>query len=361
MFYHGEGRIRKLPRDGRIEKTACLASSTRFLRRLRRPPSPPTPTRVFALTKLSPLEERVQKVFIGRDGLRPVWRLVLYLLMYRGLRFCLFVLLAYGLSDALFLWRQTAAEFGLAIIALAPALLMSRIEGRPFGCYGLPSSHAFGKLFWVGALWGMVSLTLLLLALRGAHAFYFGTLALHGGRALKFAVFWAAFFLIVAFYEEFFTRGYTQFTLTETVGFWPAAILLSLGFGALHLENPGESWVGILGAMVIGFFFCLTLRRTGNLWFAIGFHAAWDWGESYFYSVPDSGGMAPGHLLHSSLQGPRWLTRRLGRPRRQRLSLRAAGADVGGVRSRLSRGEVPGWRFQITEMNVWGGRPRPPL
>ena len=78
----------------------------------------------FALTKPSPLEEKVQKVFIGRDGLRPVWRLVLYVLMYRGLRFCLFVLLAYGLSDALFLWRQTAAEFGLAIIALAPALLI---------------------------------------------------------------------------------------------------------------------------------------------------------------------------------------------------------------------------------------------
>jgi uncharacterized protein len=261
----------------------------------------------FALTRLSPFEEKVQKIFFSRDGLRPIWRLVLYFLMYRALRFCLFVLLAYGLSDALFLWRQTAAELGLAIIALAPALLMSRIEGRPFGFYGLPPGRAFGKLFWVGALWGIMSLTLLLLALRGAHAFYFGAFALHGVRALKFAVFWAAFFLIVAFYEEFFTRGYAQFTLTETVGFWPAAILLSLGFGALHLENPGESWVGILGAIMIGFFFCLTLRRTGSLWFAVGFHAAWDWGESYFYSVPDSGGMAPGHLLHSSLQGPRWL------------------------------------------------------
>jgi membrane protease YdiL (CAAX protease family) len=262
----------------------------------------------FALTKLSPLEDRMQKMFLGQDGLRPIWRLALYFVMYRALRFCLFVLLAYGLSDALFLWRQTAAELGLAIIALAPALLMSRIEGRAFGCYGLPLRKAFGKLFWLGALWGMISLTLLLLTLRGAHSFYFGTVALHGVRALKFAVFWAVFFLIVGFYEEFFTRGYTQFTLTDAVGFWPGAILLSLGFGALHLENPGEDWGGILGAMVIGFFFCLTLRRTGNLWFAVGFHAAWDWGESYFYSVPDSGGMAPGHLLHSSLQGPRWLT-----------------------------------------------------
>ena len=162
-----------------------------------------------------------------------------------------------------------------------------------FGCYGLPAANAFGKLFWVGALWGMCSLTVLMLALRAAHVFYFGAVALHGVRMLKFAVFWAVFFLIVGFYEEFFTRGYTQFTLTEGVGFWPAAILLSLGFGALHLENPGEDWVGILAAMLIGFFFCLTLRRTGNLWFAIGFHAAWDWGESYLYSVPDSGGRLP--------------------------------------------------------------------
>jgi membrane protease YdiL (CAAX protease family) len=262
----------------------------------------------FESIRSSPLEQALQIIFLGRNGIRPVWRLVLYLLMLWALRFCLGALLTYGLPDLSFLWRQTAAELGLAIIAVAPALLLSRVEGRAFGSYGFPRRIAFGKLFWVGALWGLASLTLLVLTLRGAHAFYFGPFALHGLRALKFAMFWAAFFLIVGLYEEFFTRGYTQFTLAEAVGFWPAAILLSLGFGALHLENPGESWVGILGAMVIGFFFCLTLRRTGNLWFAVGFHAAWDWGESYLYSVPDSGGVAPGHLLRSSLQGPRWLT-----------------------------------------------------
>ena len=75
--------------------------------------------------------------------------------MFRGLRFCLFVLLAYGLPDLSFLWRQTAAEFGLAIIAIVPALLMAKIEGRSFGSYGLPFRNAFGKLFWVGAAWGL--------------------------------------------------------------------------------------------------------------------------------------------------------------------------------------------------------------
>ena len=63
-----------------------------------------------------------------------------------------------------------------------------------------------------------------------------------------------------------------------------------------------------LAAAAIGFFFCLTLRRTGNLWFAVGFHMAWDWGETFFYSVPDSGTIFPGHLLKSSFHGPRWLT-----------------------------------------------------
>jgi hypothetical protein len=40
----------------------------------------------------------------------------------------------------------------------------------------------------------------------------------------------------------------------------------------------------------------------------VGFHASWDWGESYLYSVPDSGERSPGHLLSSSFHGSRWIT-----------------------------------------------------
>ena len=112
----------------------------------------------------------------------------------------------------------------------------------------------------------------------------------------------------MGFFEEFAVRGYVQFTLGNGIGFWPSALLLSLVFGAIHSFNSGENWIGEFGAMAIGLFFCLTLRRTGSLWFAVGMHASWDWSESYLYSVPDSGGMAPGHLLHSSLHGSRWLT-----------------------------------------------------
>jgi membrane protease YdiL (CAAX protease family) len=85
-------------------------------------------------------------------------------------------------------------------------------------------------------------------------------------------------------------------------------LILSCAFGLIHLRNGGEHWNGVLAAALIGMFFCLTLRRTGSLWFAVGFHAAWDWGETFFYSVPDSGMVSPGHLLSSSLHGPPWLS-----------------------------------------------------
>ena len=116
------------------------------------------------------------------------------------------------------------------------------------------------------------------------------------------------YFVLVGLFEDFLLRGYSLFTLARGIGFWPAAVALSCVFGLLHLPNRGEHWSGVLLAAFIGLFFCVTLRRTGTLWFAVGFHTAWDWGESFIYSVPDSGWVAPGHLLSSSRHGPDWVT-----------------------------------------------------
>jgi uncharacterized protein len=157
-------------------------------------------------------------------------------------------------------------------------------------------------------LWGLAAISLLMLSLAVVGDFSFGRLALHGARIMRFAAFWGLMFLLVGLFEEFLARGYMQFTLGRAVGFWPSALILSLAFGLGHLHNQGEHWLGLLSAAAIGFFFCFILRRTGNLWFAVGFHAAWDWGETFLYSVPDSGLVSPGHLLRSSLHGKAWLS-----------------------------------------------------
>jgi hypothetical protein len=206
------------------------------------------------------------------------------------------------------LWGLMLDEFGVLLAAVLPALILGRVERRRWEVYGLPGRQAFGKLFWAGTVWGFASITLLLGTMYGLRVFEFGHLAIHGTRILKYGVFWAGMFLLVGFFEEFLLRGYSQFTLTRAIAFWPSGVVLSCVFGLIHLQNAGEQWPGVLAAAVIGFFFCLTLRRTGSLWFAVGFHAAWDWGETFFYSVPDSGTIFPGHLLKSSFHGPRWLT-----------------------------------------------------
>jgi membrane protease YdiL (CAAX protease family) len=245
-------------------------------------------------------------LFINQQGLRPVWRVVLFLVIWRALYWVIGAALYYTRIHGL--WRGMFAEAGLLATVAVATIIMAAIEQRAPGDYGLPLRETFGRNFWLGAIWGMAALSFLLALMHGIGVFDFGILALHGIRILKFAVFWGAMFLLVALYEELLSRGYVLFTMTQSIGFWPSALLFSIGFGLLHVDNPGESKVGIAAAAAIGLFLCLTVRRTGTLWFAVGFHAAWDWGETYFYSVPDSGQVFPGHLLNSSFHGPQWLS-----------------------------------------------------
>jgi membrane protease YdiL (CAAX protease family) len=199
-------------------------------------------------------------------------------------------------------------EIILLSAALAAAAILGVLEGRGLADYGLPAAGAFRLRLLQGIVWGFVMISGMVLLIRLFGGFSFGELALRGPALWGDAALWGLVFLLVGFFEEFFFRGYTQTTLASGIGFWPAAIVISAVFGAAHLRNRGEDVVGAVSLFVIGMFFCLTLRRTGNLWFAIGLHASFDWGETFLFSAPDSGLIAPGHLLNSSFHGPVWLT-----------------------------------------------------
>jgi uncharacterized protein len=186
--------------------------------------------------------------------------------------------------------------------------IVARMEKRPLDDYGIPPRQAFGKRFWEGSLWGFAALSALLLVLHASGHFQIDSVALSGGAAFRDALGWAVVFLAVSVSEEFAFRGYWLFSFSRRMRFWPAALFTSVVFGAAHLGNPGENVLGILQVIAVGLLLCLTLRRTGNLWFALGFHAAWDWAETFFYGTPDSGMLGVGRFLNSSVQGPNWLT-----------------------------------------------------
>lgn len=255
-----------------------------------------------------PAPHPLQGVFLGPNGLRAGWRLMVFVTLASIVGFGLVVLVGPLVRRFHPPGILTAEGTGF-LAALGASLFMGRlIEHRRLADYGLPGRGAFGAWFWAGLLSGFLALTALLVLIHLDRGFDFGTQALAGTQIAKYAVLWGVTFVAVGFFEEYFFRGYALATLATGMGFWPSAFLLSAVFGAVHLGNAGENWAGALCAGLIGLFFCLTLRRTGSLWFAIGMHAGWDFSESFLYSVPDSGGMVSGHLLNSSFHGPTWLT-----------------------------------------------------
>lgn len=256
---------------------------------------------------------------VGFAGLRAGWRVAIFLLLLAGVPVaCLWGLRAAGLlaqgasnthaAAGLAPLNTGITEAGLFLWVAIVTLIMSRLERRPFGDYGLPGRAAFRGYFWQGVLWGVVSLSVVLLLIKASGDFNFGAVGLSGAALPGYAVGWGLAFLAVGFFEEFCFRGYALVTLNGGMGFWPAAVVLSAIFGGTHLGNGGESYIGALTAGLIGLFFCFTWRRTGSLWFAVGLHAAWDYCESFVYGVPDSGAITPGRLLQPAFHGSRWIT-----------------------------------------------------
>jgi len=255
----------------------------------------------------------VGSLFLGPRGLRALWRLVIFLSIFIGLIAGL-SLLAHSTKRASppqssleprSLLNNEVVAF---LVVLFASWVMSRIEHRKIADYGLPFRRALCSQFWLGLVFGFGFISALMLSMRLAGVYRFGVISLHGLEIWKYGAMWAAAFLFVGFFEEFFFRGYPLFTLTTGMTFWPSAILLSAFFGFIHHSNPGESPVGALEAGATGLLYCFILRRTGNLWMPIGIHAAWDWGETYFYGVPNSGLIAKGHLFNPTFAGPAWLT-----------------------------------------------------
>jgi uncharacterized protein len=237
------------------------------------------------------------------------WGLLLFVVFFVAIGALLRVLILHlpGLPRSDSAAGLVLAESGLLFTTLAATAILARLEGKSVLDYGLRDSQWLRR-FGMGAVWGFVLISALvgLLDVTG-HLSFDGRL-LSGSTIVFDALGLGVGFLLVGFAEELLLRGYLQATLARGIGFWPAAIILSIGFGAAHGSNSGEATIGLISAGTFGLVACYALRRTGSLAWPIGAHAAWDWGQSYFYGVPDSGGMFPGHLMATHAMGAPWLS-----------------------------------------------------
>jgi hypothetical protein len=257
-------------------------------------------------------------IFLGPNGLRAGWRVLMFIALFAVL-FGGFALIRAGGPQA---FREQYRNQGhitvtpllmggseaiTMLFLCVAALIMGKIEHRKFSEYGLPLRLALRKDFWVGSFTGFLTISGTLLTIFLLHGFRVTGLAIHGTTILSSLLGWGLAFLLAGLVEEFLFRGYIQYTLASGIGFWPAAFLMSGLFGLGHFFNSNESALGSVAVVMFGLLLCLFLRRTRNLWCAVGFHLGYDWGQMFF-GVPDSGIVPYHNLLGSTLSGPQWLT-----------------------------------------------------
>lgn len=282
----------------------------------------------------------------GPGGVRPGWRGAAY-----GLLLVVLVAGEIWLLATLrppWLKPEAALSAGFVLLnelllllpVLAATAMMAGLEGRSLLSCGLAGPRP-GRRLGAGLLTGIAALSLLMaLLLAGGlgETHWRGLLA---RQILLNGLAWLGVSLLVGLTEELALRGYLQQTLARAIGFWPAALLTSLIFGALHITNPHENVIGIANVCGAGLILCLGLYRTGSLWWPIGFHGGWDFSENFLFGTHDSGQACAGALLDSLPLGPVWLSGGLAGPEGSLLSLGVEAILAGGLFLYLHRRAGP--------------------
>jgi uncharacterized protein len=109
--------------------------------------------------------------------------------------------------------------------------------------------------------------------------------------------------------EELLARGYVFALLRESWGWRPALFATSIGFGLLHMLNPGVNPQAIVNVILAGFFLGLVLLRFASLYAAWAAHAAWNLVLAVGLHTEVSGisiGPTPDYRVVDT--GPDWLT-----------------------------------------------------
>src|ERR1700739_1748817 len=136
----------------------------------------------------------LESIFLGPNGLRAGWRATLFVAM-------LLFLVSFGGSALRLLHLSVLVQAGpitpfilgaqeglAALCSIAAALIMSRLERRRFGDYGMPLRQAFGKNFWLGTVWGIAAISALMLVIRELGGYSFGMVDLSPSAVIRYGL-----------------------------------------------------------------------------------------------------------------------------------------------------------------------------
>ncbi len=185
------------------------------------------------------------------------------------------------------------------------------IEGLPFRSLGWGLSRHWWRDLSVGILIGAGSLLLAagVAALGGGLRFMFNQTA-ETNLIVKTVLLSAIVFAVAAAAEEAVFRGYPLQSFTRAKLIWVGALVSSLTFALVHLDNENVTAFGLINTALAGVWFVAAFLKTRNLWLPVGMHWAWNWMMAAILGLPVSGitQITPEPILFGIDTGPTWLT-----------------------------------------------------
>ena len=203
---------------------------------------------------------------------------------------------ALNISDAATLFLFLSLSFiGIDLLVLLYTGLCERPIFRSFGLRGENGGS--------GNTWAMFGLGLL--AGFAINALCILIAWLHGDIELSVGAFRPLYLLagiacvcVQSGAEELLTRGYMFGAIRDRYPLWLAVAVNSLFFGALHLFNNGITVLSFLNVTLYGLSMSIAMVRLESLWFCIAVHTAWNFSQSIFFGLPNSGIVSAGSFLH---------------------------------------------------------------
>ena len=247
--------------------------------------------------------------FYTQDGgLRSGWRVLLFVGLFLVLFEIVNTFVAYvHPADYAALQIEQYALLLLAIW-LAHYIMLRWVDRKSWSYVGLGAGQCTSRALLIGLALGSFCILVpsagLLLAhdltlvtgLQGRHDWF----VLASGGALLF--------LPQSLSEEMVSRGYLFSALRDGVGEMGALAITSLGFGLLHMRNPGATAQSVSVVVLAGVFLGAILVITRSLYAAWMAHFAWNWSMADLLHAPVSGVRFPYSAYRVDDSGPDWLT-----------------------------------------------------
>lgn len=108
-------------------------------------------------------------------------------------------------------------------------------------------------------------------------------------------------FLIQGTAEEVILRGYLMNKISGRGYILFAILFNSILFSALHLANPGISFMAILNLTIFGIIFSQLFYITDNIWIVGAAHGIWNFTQSVIFGVLVSGLKIPYSIFNTDL------------------------------------------------------------